>query len=164
MPSTSSPSTPWEASAGTRRCPRKHARRSSGPTQRACTDSRSRDGVTALRARTKPAQSNPGGGSGGGRSPPPRLCLVTGVAEYPAGKATRMLTLLEQDLAVDDGVVDALGQLAYAPAAVREVVHDVARARPHRVGVEHHDVGNHSRLEQPAVVDPEGRGGVEGES
>src|SRR2546426_11000781 len=89
--------------------------------------------------------------------------LVARVAQHATGIAPRVRPLLQQDFAVYHGVVDALRQLAHPPAVARKVVHDVFRHRPHGVGIEDDEVGDHSRLQQSAVVDPEGRGRIEGE-
>src|SRR5260370_42298994 len=95
-------------------------------------------------------------------APPSRL--VPGVVQHAARIAPRVRAFLQQHLAVHDGVVDPLGQLADPPAVAREVVDDVFLAGPHGVGVEDDEVSGHSRLEQPAVVDPEGRAGGEGDA
>src|SRR5260370_22699253 len=95
-------------------------------------------------------------------APPSRL--VSRVVQHAARIAPRVRALLQQHLAVHHGVVDPLGQLADPPAVAREIVDDVFFAGPHGVGVEDDEVGGHPRLEQPAVVDPEGRGRIEGEA
>src|SRR2546428_2138990 len=89
--------------------------------------------------------------------------VVSRVAQHAARIAARVRPLLQQDFAVRHGVVDALGELAHPPPVARKVVHDVFRHRPHGVGIEDDEVGDHPRLQQPAVVDPEGRGRIEGE-
>src|SRR5438445_84299 len=72
----------------------------------------------------------------------------------------RALAVLEQHLAVDDGVVDPLGQLAHPPAVGGEVVDDVFLDRRHGVRIEDDEVRGHPGLHEPTVVDAEGRGRV----
>src|SRR3989442_9370351 len=55
--------------------------------------------------------------------------VIPGVVQHTAGVASRMRSLLEEDLAVDHGVVDPLGQLPHPPAVGREVVDHVSRDR-----------------------------------
>src|SRR5262249_47516884 len=102
-----------------------------------------------------------------GSSPRRTTCAsrsgITRVVKQAFGLVAGVRTFYDQELAVDDGVVDALGQLTHAPAVAREVVHDVLGDRPHGVGIEDDEIGGHARLEQSAVVDAEGRGGVEGQ-
>src|SRR3989441_11921996 len=103
--------------------------------------------------------------SGRGRRLTPTVvsAVIPRVVEHAAGVAPRVRSLLEEDLAVDHGVVDPLGQLPHPPAFVREVVHHVSRDRLHGVGIEDHEVSRHPRLHEPAIVDAEGGGRVEGE-
>src|SRR2546422_5069092 len=90
--------------------------------------------------------------------------VIPCVVQHAPRVASRVRPLLEQDLAIDDGVVDTFGQLPHPPAIAREVVDDVLGDRPDGVGIENDEVGGHARLEQAAVVDAEGRGRVEREA
>src|SRR2546428_9613883 len=66
--------------------------------------------------------------------------VIPGVVQHAAGVAPRMRSLLEEDLAVDHGVVDPLGQLPHPPAVVRAVVLPVSRDPLHGVGIDDHQV------------------------
>src|SRR3954447_18400159 len=91
------------------------------------------------------------------------ISLIVRVAQHAAGQVAGVLALFHQHLAIDEGGVDAGRRLLEAPAARREVVDDEFRQRLHRVGVEDCDVGRHAGAQQPAVVKPEMRSGVEGQ-
>src|SRR5215471_19410970 len=94
------------------------------------------------------------------------LCVVgvpVGVAQHPAGERPGVLAFLVQHLAVDDGGEDAFGRLLDPPRTPREVAHDGLLAAFHGGRVEDHDVGGHAGAKQPAVVNAEGRGRVEGQ-
>src|SRR5579862_8976754 len=56
------------------------------------------------------------------------ISVPVGVAQDAAGQCAGMLLVLEQYLAVDDRMGDALRGLLDAPAASREVVHDLLLA------------------------------------
>src|SRR5262249_61748820 len=86
---------------------------------------------------------------------------VVAVAQDPTGQRPGMPAVLQQNLTVDDGHVDALGRLLDAPGAGREVVYDLERQRAHRVGIEDDDVGRHPGTQQAAIVEPEYRGRIE---
>jgi hypothetical protein len=51
--------------------------------------------------------------------------LIAGVVQHAARIAARVGALLHEHLAVDDGVVDALGQLSHPPAIARKIVDHV---------------------------------------
>src|SRR5439155_4974678 len=87
-------------------------------------------------------------GSSPRRAPSASRSVIPRVVQYASRKVAGVRPLLEQDLAVDDGVVDAVGQLPHAPAVAREVVHLVFCDRLHGVGIEDDEVGGHAWLEQ----------------
>src|SRR5260221_2307259 len=91
------------------------------------------------------------------------LGSVISVAQDAAGQRAAMLAVFEQHLAVDDRHMNALRRLLDSLGAGREVVQHFQRQRLHRVGVEDHDIGDHARPQQAAVVEPEDRGRFKGE-
>src|SRR6266850_4667391 len=89
--------------------------------------------------------------------------VVQGVPQDAARQRAGMAPVFEQYLAIDDGVMDTLGEFPNAPAAGREVVHRVLRQRVDGVGVEYCDVGRQARTEQTPIIDAEGGGRLEGQ-
>src|SRR5712691_631753 len=89
--------------------------------------------------------------------------VVQGVAQDASRQRAGMAPVFEQHLAIDDGVVDPLGEFPNAPAPGREVVHGVLRQRVDGVGVEDRDIGGQARTEQPPIIDTERRGRLEGQ-
>ena len=73
-----------------------------------------------------------------------------------------MAPIFEEHLAIDDGVVDALGEFPDPRAPSREVVHRVLRQRVDGVGIKNRDVGSETRTEQAPIIDTEGGGRLEG--
>ena len=76
--------------------------------------------------------------------------LEPGVQEL-ARQRPGVLAVPEQDLAVHDGVVDALCQLAHAPAVGREVVDDVFLPRGDSVRIEDDQVCPHPLADRAAA-------------
>src|SRR5262245_27713822 len=88
------------------------------------------------------------------------LCVVgvpVGVAQHAAGKRPGVLAFLVQYLAIDDRGEDTFGRLLDAPGTLWEVAHDGLLAAFHGGRIENHDIGRHTRVQQPAVVNAEGR-------
>src|SRR5262249_15898070 len=103
-----------------------------------------------------------------GLFPPPLTVLrvvgvPVGVAQNAAGQCPGVLALLVEHLAVDDGGKDTLSRLLDAPGALGEVADDDLVTALHGRWIEDHDVGGDARVQQPAVIEPEGRGRVEGQ-
>src|SRR3989442_16020683 len=95
-------------------------------------------------------------------SPPRRTwsasrSVIPCVVQHAPRVDSRVRPLLEQDLAIDDGVVDTFGQLPHPPAIAREVVDDVLGDGPVGVGVEKQEVAGHARLAHAAPVEGGGR-------
>src|SRR6516164_11312638 len=89
--------------------------------------------------------------------------VPVGVAQHAAGQRAGVLAFLVKHLAVDDRGEDALGRLLDAPGALWEIADDDLVAAFYGRRVEDHDVGGHAGMQQPAVVNSEGRGRVEGQ-
>src|SRR6185437_3471942 len=77
-----------------------------------------------------------------GPAPPSSVTVlvIPGVPHHPPGQGAGVYAILQQHLAVDDRVVNALGLLLDAPAATREVGHHRLLAGLHRGWIEDHDV------------------------
>ena len=89
------------------------------------------------------------------------MCAVVAIAQNPAGEGTAMLAVFQQNLAVDDGHVDALRRLTNPHRPGREVMHDLVRQRADGVGIEDHNIRHQARLQQAPVVQPKDRGRFE---
>src|SRR4051794_40617356 len=67
------------------------------------------------------------------------LGAIVRIAQNPARQRATMLAILQQDLAIDHGHVDAFGWLTDAHGARGEVVHNLVRQRTYSVRIKDHD-------------------------
>src|SRR5437763_15114205 len=74
-----------------------------------------------------------------------------------------MAPILEQYLAIHNGVVDPLGEFPDPPATGRKVVDRVLRQRVDGVGIKDRDGSRQTRAQQPPIIDAERRGRLEGQ-
>ena len=75
-----------------------------------------------------------------------------------------MLSVFDQDFAVDDSAVNSVSERAHPPAIVRQIVNRLGLAWLHRLWIENHQISRQTRLEQSAIVDSKGRRRIESQT